>query len=81
MTTNNGLSLNAPELEGAVWTKSSYSGDAQGQCVEVATLTAAPGLGKHGVRDSKTPAGPALIFPSGSFAHFMAGVKSGEFGI
>ncbi|WP_404949033.1 DUF397 domain-containing protein [Streptomyces sp. ARC14] len=76
MTTNNGHPLNASELEGAVWKKSSYSGDSQGQCVEVTALTAA-----SGVRDSKNPGGPALIFPSNSFAQFMAGVKSGEFGI
>ncbi|MFD3409632.1 DUF397 domain-containing protein [Streptomyces cyaneofuscatus] len=81
MTTNYGRLPDAPELEGAVWKKSSYSGDSQGQCVEVAAFTAVSGVGIQGVRDSKNPGGPALIFPSGSFAHFMASVKSGEFGI
>jgi hypothetical protein len=76
VTINNGHPLNASELEGAVWKKSSYSGDSQGQCVEVAALTAV-----SGVRDSKNPGGPELIFPSTSFEQFMAGVKSGKFSI
>ncbi|MFI9052414.1 DUF397 domain-containing protein [Streptomyces sp. NPDC053427] len=81
MTTNNGRSLTAPELEGAVWKKSSYSGDSQGQCVEVADLTAAPFAGQRGIRDSKNPEGPALLIPKGSFADFVTAVKAGEFDI
>ncbi|WP_371801539.1 DUF397 domain-containing protein (plasmid) [Streptomyces sp. NBC_01732] len=78
MTTNN---LTASELRGAVWRKSSYSGGSEGQCVEVADLTATPFAGQRGIRDSKTPEGPALLIPKGSFANFMTAVKAGEFDI
>lgn len=81
MTTSNGRSLTSPELEGAVWKKSSYSGGDQGQCVEVTDPTAAPFAGQRGIRDSKNPEGPALLIPQGSFANFMAAVKAGEFDI
>ncbi|WP_308427732.1 DUF397 domain-containing protein [Streptomyces albospinus] len=30
------------------------------------------------VRDSKVPHGPALVFPAGEWAAFVAAVKSGE---
>lgn len=78
MTTNN---LTAAELRGAVWRKSSYSGGSEGQCVEVADLTATPFAGQQGIRDSKNPEGPALLIPEGSFASFMTAVKAGEFDI
>ncbi|MFD5748002.1 DUF397 domain-containing protein [Streptomyces sp. NPDC127033] len=60
------------------WFKSSYSSNG-GQCLEVA----ADLIASHGtvpVRDSKDPSGPVLGFPVHSFASFVAGVKSGEFG-
>lgn len=57
-----------------VWRKSSYSGGNGGQCVEVADLDPAVG-----VRDSKNPTGPALMFDRDAFAAFIGGVKSGEF--
>ncbi|PRH81088.1 DUF397 domain-containing protein [Streptomyces solincola] len=79
MTTNNGRALTAPELEGAVWTKSSYSGDSQGQCVELAALKAAPFAGMRAVRDSKNPNGPALVFSESSIAGFLADVQDGKF--
>ncbi|MFJ1662430.1 DUF397 domain-containing protein [Streptomyces anthocyanicus] len=78
MTTNN---LTAPELRGAVWRKSSHSGGNEGQCVEVADLTAAPLTGQRGVRDSKNPEGPALLLPAAAFTAFMAGLKAGAFDI
>ncbi|MFF4080044.1 DUF397 domain-containing protein [Streptomyces sp. NPDC001777] len=54
------------------WFKSSYSNNG-GQCIEVTTdLTA--------IRDSKTPHGPVLATSPASFAAFVAGVKTGEFG-
>ncbi|CAM5447072.1 hypothetical protein SALBM311S_05300 [Streptomyces alboniger] len=81
MTISNGHSLTAPELEGAVWTKSSYSGSDQGQCVEVADLAGTSFAGQRGIRDSKNPEGPALLIPKGSFANFMTAVKAGEFDI
>ncbi|MEU7031481.1 DUF397 domain-containing protein [Streptomyces sp. NPDC046275] len=52
---------------GPAWRKSSYSGGAEGQCVEVAE---APGA-VH-VRDSKNQAGPMLTFTPSEFAAFTA---------
>ncbi|MET9968946.1 DUF397 domain-containing protein [Streptomyces sp. NPDC006356] len=50
------------------WSKSSYS-DAQGaDCVEVAANL--PGAVVP-VRDSKTPEGPALVFPTRAWALFV----------
>jgi hypothetical protein len=76
--TNN---LTASELKGAVWRKSSYSGNNEGQCVEVADLTGTPFAGQRAIRDSKNPEGPALLIPTGSFASFMDALKAGEFDI
>ncbi|WP_394427004.1 DUF397 domain-containing protein [Streptomyces sp. SGAir0957] len=77
MTTNYGRHAHtAPELKGAVWKKSSYSGGNEGQCVEVAALTAAPFAGLHAVRDSKYPGGPALILSRHAMAAFVASVRT-----
>ncbi|MER0244342.1 DUF397 domain-containing protein [Streptomyces sp. HSW2009] len=81
MTTNNGRFLTAPELEGASWVKSSYSGDSQGQCIEVADLAATSLTGMRGIRDSKNPDGPALLLSADAFADFVSGIKNGEFDI
>ncbi|MFF8618232.1 DUF397 domain-containing protein [Streptomyces sp. NPDC015350] len=82
MTTKNGRHvLTALELEEAVWKKSSHSGGSEGQCVEVADLTGVLLTDTRGVRDSKNPNGPALLFPESSFADFVAGVKAGELDI
>ncbi|MGW0245077.1 DUF397 domain-containing protein [Nocardia goodfellowii] len=62
-------------LSGAVWNKSSYSGG-NDNCVEVADL---PG-GRKGVRDSKNPNGPTLVFTAGEWTAFLNGVHAGEFG-
>ncbi|SCK40268.1 protein of unknown function [Streptomyces sp. WMMB 714] len=51
------------------WIKSSYS--ANGACVEVKS----PTPGAVGVRDSKAPEGPALSFPPGPWAGFVAQVR------
>lgn len=61
------------DLRAAAWRKSSYSDGGQGNCIEVAHNfpTAIP------VRDSKTPHGPALVFPADSWASFVAAVKGG----
>lgn len=80
MTTNIGHALMASELEGAVWKKSSYSGDGGGQCVELAALTATPYVRMRAIRDSKNPDGPALLFPEDSVAGFLADVRAGKFG-
>lgn len=63
------------DLSRARWFKSSRSGGSQ-ECVEVAFLDA----GLVGVRDSKNPTGPALIFSPGEWDAFTAGVTGGEFG-
>ncbi|MGW4773602.1 DUF397 domain-containing protein [Nocardia sp. NPDC004278] len=62
------------DLSEARWFKSSYS-ESNGQCVEVAFLSG----GRVGVRDSKNPTGPALVFTPGEWAAFTAGVTHGEF--
>jgi hypothetical protein len=57
----------------AAWRKSSRSGG-QGNCVEVADTPAA-----IGVRDSKDPKGPVLVFTRADWQEFVDGVKSGVF--
>ncbi|WP_181722356.1 DUF397 domain-containing protein [Nocardia gipuzkoensis] len=61
------------DLSGAVWFKSTRSGSKD--CVEVAHLEG----GMVGVRDSKNPTGPALVFTPGEWDAFTAGVNDGEF--
>ncbi|MET8061182.1 DUF397 domain-containing protein [Streptomyces microflavus] len=55
------------------WRKSSYSGGSNGECLEVAQ-----GHATVPVRDSKTPAGPALTFSSQGWTRFVTAVKHGE---
>ncbi|MFE7743607.1 DUF397 domain-containing protein [Nocardia sp. NPDC057455] len=62
------------DLSGAKWFKSVHSGEADA-CVEVAWLDA----GHVGVRDSKNPTGPALIFTPGDWNSFTAYVTDGAF--
>lgn len=61
------------DLTGAVWFKSTHSSGGE-ECVEVAFLP-----GGVGVRDSKNPTGPALIFTPAAWDAFSASVQSGEF--
>lgn len=58
----------ALELHGATWFKSSYSG-AEQACVEVADIRGAV-YGAIAVRDSKNPAGPALLIAPAAFTRF-----------
>lgn len=62
------------DLSRAEWFKSSHSGGGQ-ECVEVAHLDG----GMVGVRDSKNPTGPALVFTPGEWTAFTVGVADGEF--
>ncbi|WP_067902323.1 DUF397 domain-containing protein [Nocardia vaccinii] len=62
------------DLSGAKWLKSSRS-QAGKECVEVAFLDR-DGVG---VRDSKNPTGPALIFTPSEWDAFTASLESGEF--
>ncbi|MBF6065166.1 DUF397 domain-containing protein [Nocardia terpenica] len=65
------------DLSEAKWIKSSRSTSSGGDCVEVAHL----GGGHVGVRDSKNPSGPALVFTSSEWTAFTSGVKDGGFNI
>jgi hypothetical protein len=69
MTTINDSS--APDF---TWTRSTYS-DGGNNCVEVAhgALTAA-----LPVRDSKRPAGPAVVFADTTWGDFVNAVKRGD---
>ncbi|ROT33280.1 DUF397 domain-containing protein [Micromonospora sp. HM5-17] len=60
------------ELTGAVWRKSSRSNGHGGNCVEVADNL--PGV--VGVRDSKDPNGPVLIFETDAWRAFVHTVAS-----
>lgn len=62
------------DLSGAEWFKSTKS-DATRECVEVAFLDG----GMVGVRDSKNPTGPALVFTPGEWDAFAGGVRDGRF--
>lgn len=56
----------------AQWKKSSYSGGGDGNaCVEMSTHPT-----YIAVRDSKTPAGATLTFPTGAFTAFLEALKS-----
>ncbi|MGK5442053.1 DUF397 domain-containing protein [Micromonospora sp. URMC 105] len=58
------------DLTGAQWRKSTRSSSNGGDCVEVAdNLT-----GVVGVRDSKDPAGPALVFAPAAWRAFVSRV-------
>ena len=65
--------MGTDELGGAVWAKSSRSGN-NGNCVEVAFVD-----GAIAVRDSKNPEQRALIFTAGEWDAFVGGAKDGEF--
>ncbi|MET8087402.1 DUF397 domain-containing protein [Micromonospora sp. NPDC005237] len=56
------------DLIGARWRKSTRSGSGGGNCLEVADNL--PGI--VGVRDSKDPDGPALVFRPASWRAFVA---------
>jgi hypothetical protein len=60
-----------------IWRKSSFSGSNGGGCVEVAHFPASA----IGVRDSKDPDGPALVFSADEWSQFIQAIKHGEFGL
>ena len=64
----------ATELTGITWQKSKHS-NPNGACVEVAHLPS----GEIAVRNSRFPAGPALVYTRAEIAAFLAGAKDGEF--
>ncbi|MFF3567158.1 DUF397 domain-containing protein [Nocardia jiangxiensis] len=61
------------DLSQAHWFKSSRSSGSK-DCVEVAFLDE----GVVGVRDSKTPTGPALVFAPGEWDAFTADLNRGH---
>ena len=62
------------DLTGLRWFKSSASSAAG--CVEIAHLPA----GGVAVRNSRYPAGPALVFTAAEWAAFVGGAQDGDFG-
>jgi len=62
------------DLSKAEWFKSSRSSSGK-ECVEVAHLS----QGHVGVRDSKNPTGPALVFAPTEWDAFTARLESGGF--
>ena len=66
----------ASDLSEVTWRKSSRSGPQGGNCVEIAHLPD----GQVAIRDSRHPAGPALIFTPDKWTAFVGGARNGEFG-
>ncbi|MBY8863801.1 DUF397 domain-containing protein [Nocardia sp. CA2R105] len=62
------------DLSGAQWFKSSKSPN-KDACVEVAWLSG----GHVGVRDSKNPTGPALVFAPSEWDAFATCIRDGDF--
>ncbi|GAA3836950.1 DUF397 domain-containing protein [Streptomyces coacervatus] len=63
------------DLHGVRWLRSSYSTGAN-NCVETALPRSGPWTGLLAVRDSKDPAGPALLLSPGSWTDFTAAFQS-----
>jgi Domain of unknown function (DUF397) len=61
-------------LDGVTWRKSRHS-NPSGNCVELAGLAD----GTVAIRNSRHPAGPALLCGSAEFAAFLAAAREGEF--
>ena len=66
--------MTASDLVHAAWRKSSHSGHANSNCVEVAMAGRAVA-----VRDSKNPDDGHLVFANGQWRAFVRGVKEGQF--
>lgn len=61
----------------ASWRKSSYSNQDGGACLEVCDDIPAV----VPVRDSKNPAGPALIFEADAWSSFVSAVQRADFSV
>jgi hypothetical protein len=73
MPSGDGAGVTPPKT---VWHKSSRSGGGNSNCVEVAPLSGGQFVG---IRDSKAPSGPVLMFEVSCFHSFIAATKSGAF--
>ncbi|QIS22019.1 DUF397 domain-containing protein [Nocardia terpenica] len=62
------------DLSNVQWFKSSYSGGGD-ECVEIAWLPA----DYVGIRDSKNPTAPALVFTLTEWDAFTTAMQDGEF--
>ncbi|MFG2602067.1 DUF397 domain-containing protein [Streptomyces sp. NPDC048514] len=62
------------DLHDVPWLRSSYSTGAN-NCVETGRPHAGPSAGLLAVRDSKDPAGPALLFSPESWAGFVTALR------
>jgi hypothetical protein len=60
-----------PDLDRAVWRKSSRSSASGSDCIEVVEVAEV-----IGVRDSKDPAGPVLRFSPYSWTSFTTGLRN-----
>ena len=69
--------MRASELRGITWVKSSWSGPTAGNCVGGVRLRAFLAV-SLAVRNSRHPAGPALIFTATEWDAFIHGVKAGQ---
>uniref|UniRef100_A0AAU2VXY9 DUF397 domain-containing protein n=1 Tax=Streptomyces sp. NBC_00008 TaxID=2903610 RepID=A0AAU2VXY9_9ACTN len=61
----------SPELSTAHWRSSSYSNSNGGECVEITDDFS----GIIPVRDSKNPAGPALVVEAAAWGAFVSSLK------
>ncbi|MHB9863271.1 DUF397 domain-containing protein [Streptomyces sp. YIM S03343] len=61
-------------LTGVRWLRSSHSTGAN-NCVETAAPRSGPRAGLLAVRDSKDPAGPALLFSPESWTGFLTAIR------
>ena len=64
----------APKLRGIHWHKSRRS-NSQGACVELGGLSG----GEIAIRNSRDPAGPALLYTRAEIRALIEGVKEGDF--
>ncbi|MEU9026233.1 DUF397 domain-containing protein [Streptomyces sp. NPDC048383] len=69
------MASSGSDLSTASWRRSSYSNGTGGECVEVADGL----IGLVPVRDSKRPAGPAVIVRAAAWVPFVGAVKDGRF--
>jgi len=72
-STYNGIP--ADELQGARWQKSSFSGNGNNNCVEMAPLP----TGEIALRNSRDQNGPTLIYTRAEVEALIRGARNGDF--